>query len=154
MTTNRPHGTTCTQDGGRTCNGAAACLLTVNIVRVGFSGATALSNVASRGRSSRSAGDRRGVFGRRIAACRRDGPTHRNQAFTLSGTANSHGNLTLSGDGRYVVLAGFNRAVGSTSIPRTWATPPLGRYPALAARIDADGQRRHLDAVRQHGVQR
>ena len=58
-------------------------------------------------------------------------------AFTLSGTASSLGNLTLSGDGRYVVLAGFNRAVGAS-------TENVGNSSAagtnrLPARIDATG---------------
>jgi hypothetical protein len=133
MTTNRPHGTLCTQDNGRTCNGTGSCLLTFNVVRVG-TGSAALTNNATAVFVQEHSID--GMLRGTVALPTAE--TGANHAFTLSGTASSLGNLTLSGDGRYVVLAGFNRAVGA-STENVGNSSSVGTN-RLPARIDAMGQ--------------
>jgi hypothetical protein len=55
--------------------------------------------------------------------------------FTLSGTADTSGGLTLSTDGHYVTLAGFNAAATTAGIAGTNASAT----PRSVARIDASG---------------
>ncbi len=46
-------------------------------------------------------------------------PTSGNNAFVASGTATSEGGLTISPDGRYITLTGYNAATGTTGIAAT-----------------------------------
>jgi hypothetical protein len=55
-----------------------------------------------------------------------------NQPLTLAGNATSEGALTLSGDGRYVTLAGY------AAVPTT-AGVAMTSVPRVAARVDAYG---------------
>lgn len=56
-------------------------------------------------------------------------------AFTTSGSANTEGHLTLSADGRYLTVAGYNAAAGTASIGTTTAAS-VNR---AIARIDMNG---------------
>lgn len=129
--TNQPAGTSCTENGGTTCNAAGQCAApTLRVIRIG-DGAGALSSAAQR------------VF---VEERKLDGslvstialPTTvstPNRALTMSGSATSEGALSLSADGRYITLAGYDAAVGTTGIPNT---PAIG-INRVAARIDAAG---------------
>lgn len=57
-----------------------------------------------------------------------NGSTHE---LTASGTAGSEGLLTLSGDGRYLILPGYHKAVGTSSVATT--------DDVTIARVGADG---------------
>ncbi len=58
-----------------------------------------------------------------------------NRALTMSGTATSEGYLSRSDDGRYVVLAGYNAAVGTPNVSGT-NSAGVNRVVGL---VDADG---------------
>jgi predicted extracellular nuclease len=58
-----------------------------------------------------------------------------NQTLTASGTSTSEGLLTLSTDGHYLVLAGYDAAVGTAGIT-TSASATINR---VVARVGADG---------------
>lgn len=62
-------------------------------------------------------------------------PSTGSSALVNSGTAGSEGQLSLSADGQYIVLAGYNTAAGSASVASsTSATVPRG-----VATVDANG---------------
>ena len=53
-------------------------------------------------------------------------PSSGSSALVNSGTAGSEGQLSLSADGQYIVLAGYNATAGTASIALTaWARLPL-----------------------------
>lgn len=59
-----------------------------------------------------------------------------NAALTLSGTATSEGGLSLSQDGQYLVLAGYDAATGTASVSSTNAAATnriVGRVDAMGA---------------------
>jgi hypothetical protein len=63
-----------------------------------------------------------------------------NSPIVISGTATSEGQLTLSADGQYLIMAGYatNSAyysVGTTSLPNTSSTA----VPRIVGRVDYDG---------------
>jgi hypothetical protein len=58
--------------------------------------------------------------------------------LTLAGSATSEGALALSGDGRYVTLAGYDAAPGTAGVAGT-STTGATRSTAVAGRIDASG---------------
>lgn len=58
-----------------------------------------------------------------------------NQPFTLAGTTNSEGNLSLSGNGAYALLAGYGVTVGTVTV----STSAANLVPRVVGRIDALG---------------
>jgi hypothetical protein len=58
-----------------------------------------------------------------------------NWPLTLSGTATAEGNLSLSADGKYVMLAGYGADVGTTAVNTT----DTSLYPRVVGLIDAFG---------------
>jgi hypothetical protein len=58
-----------------------------------------------------------------------------NQSFTNSGTATSDNNMTRSADGRYLVLTGYDAAVGTSSVTGTTSTANN----RVVGRVAADG---------------
>ena len=126
----RPHGYSCSQNGGRICDGVSACLLTVSLVRIG-TGAAALANTATATFIEERQLD--GTLVSTVALPSAEGPSH---AFGLSGTATSDGGLSLSGDGRYLIVAGYNRAAGVTGNVVNATSAAVNR---MIARIDASG---------------
>jgi len=136
MTSNRPHGYSCTQSNGRTCNGSGSCLLTFNVSRVG-AGTAVLANTATAvflDEYSIAGGTPLTTVALPTAP---EASPSTNLAFTLSGTANSQGNLSLSADGKYVVLAGFNRNTGVAGNVGNSLAMDANR---IAARVDAAGK--------------
>jgi hypothetical protein len=59
-----------------------------------------------------------------------------NQPFTMTGSAVTEGELALSGDGKYITLAGYAVAPGAASVSATTA----GKVKRLVARVDAAGK--------------
>jgi hypothetical protein len=128
QTTNSAHGTTCSQNSGRTCDGSGSCLLTFSVVRIG-DGSGTLTSAATP------------VF---VEEHKLDGtlvgtalalPTAAaggNFPFTNSGSASSEGGLSLSGDGRYLTLAGYNATPGTLTVASSAS-------PREVARVDAAG---------------
>ena len=128
-TTSRPHGSSCTQNGGRTCDGAGSCLSTFSAVRIG-DGSAVLTSAATpvfveeRLVSSGALVSTTSTFPLPTTA------SATSQPFVLSGTADSEGVLTLSTDGRYLTLIGY-----ATTIP-TLAVKGAA-VPRVIARMDA-----------------
>jgi len=58
-----------------------------------------------------------------------------NQTLTATGNAGSEGLLTLSGNGRYLMLTGYDAALGTATLPQTSATSA----PRIVGRVDAAG---------------
>ncbi len=126
----RPHGYSCSQNGGRTCDGISACLLTVSMVKIG-AGAVALGNNATATFIEERQLD--GTLVSTVTLPSAEGPSH---AFGLSGTATSEGGLSLSADGRYLIVAGYNRAATVTGNVVNTTSLAVSR---MIARIDASG---------------
>ena len=141
----RPHGFSCSQNGGRTCDGVSACVLTVSLVRIG-TGAAALANTSTATFIEERKLD--GTLVSTVALPAAEGPSH---AFGLSGTATSDGALSLSADGRYLIVPGYNSPAGTAGNVVNTASTAVNR---LIARIDASGSRRYLDAARRNAVHR
>ena len=132
MTTNSSPGTACSQNGGVRCDNASAsiCVPTFMVVRLGDASA-ALTNAATAvfvEERYESTGD---VY-RTITLPTAAGTP---KPFTLSGTADTSGGLTLSTDGHYVTLAGFRAAIPTASVANTTAATVA----RSVARIDASG---------------
>jgi hypothetical protein len=131
MTTNSAHGTTCTQNTGRTCDGNGNCLLTFSVVRIG-SGTGTLTSGATPVFIDERAVDG-SVVGSTSGLALPTTASGSNLPFTNSGTASSEGGLSLSGDGRYLVLAGY-----AATIPTAGVKGAAG-INRVVARIDASG---------------
>jgi hypothetical protein len=127
-------GTPCSENGGTVCNAGGACLPTFTVVRVG-DGAAALSSAAA------------AVF---LETYTVDGllvpkagnplalptvPSGANRAFTVAGSSSSEGNLSLSANGSFVTLAGYDAAVATATVASTTAAA-VNR---VVARVDALG---------------
>jgi hypothetical protein len=128
-TTSRPHGYPCTQNGGRTCDGAVSCLSTFSAVRVG-DGSAALTSAATQVFV-----EERLVSSGALVSTSSTYPlpstaSGSSQPFVLSGTADSEGVLTLSTDGHYLTLIGY-----ATTIPT--AAVKGAPVPRVIARMDA-----------------
>jgi hypothetical protein len=125
----RPHGTSCAQNGGRTCDGAGSCLLTFSVVRLG-DGATVLSSGATPVLvEERLAGSGAAVTSTSGALQLPTVASGATQPFTLSGTADSEGALTLSTDGRYLTLIGYAATIPTVAVKGAV-------LPRVIARID------------------
>ena len=120
--TPKAHGTACTV-GGLTCNGSGVCGTTFSVLRL--NGAVELRHLDD----DRGAQDSTEPWWARpnlpITA------SGSNLAIVNSGSASSEGSLSLSGDGRYLIVAGYNAAVGTASV----ASAAL--IPRIVGRIDA-----------------
>ncbi|HXI55039.1 MAG TPA: esterase-like activity of phytase family protein, partial [Polyangia bacterium] len=124
-------GASCAQNGGQVCDGNGACVSqTFRVLRVG-DGAAGLSSAAAALfiEERRLDGSLVGTIPLPVAA------SGANQPFTQSGSASSEGGLSLSGDGRYLITAGY-AAVPGTAAVAGLATSVVKR---TVARIDAAG---------------
>jgi hypothetical protein len=123
MTTNRPHGTSCTVNG-HTCDGSGTCMDSFYVLRVDgtSSGAAAVSLEERRLDGV--------IIGTVALPTENDGG---NLAYSNSGSAASEGSLSLSGDGRYLIAAGYNATVPTANVA---STAGINR---LIARVDATG---------------
>jgi hypothetical protein len=126
-TTNSPHGTTCSQNGGRTCDGSGSCFLTFSVVRIGNGSALSSAAAAVFVEERKLDGTILATTSLPTAAAAPNFP------FANSGSASSEGGLSLSGDGRYLMLAGYNATPGTPSVAST------GTIAREVARIDAAG---------------
>src|SRR5664279_705462 len=109
----RPHGSTCSQTGGRTCDGAGACIVSFSVVRVGDGSAALTAASAPTFIEERRLPDGALVSSGIIALPVADAPAAAAHAFTLSGTATADGALSLSANGRYLTLVGYNAPPGT-----------------------------------------
>ena len=124
MITNRPHGTSCTQNNGRTCDGAGVCGTTFSVVR--------LNGPLSSGIAASITIEERKLDGTVVGTTNLPTePSGDNLAIVNSGSASSEGSLSLSGDGRYLIMAGYNAAVGTASVA---SATGINR---IVARVDA-----------------
>jgi hypothetical protein len=143
MSSKLPHGSACTDNGGRTCDGQGTCQLSFDVVRVGDGVAAASTaptavfieeHLVSTGAfvpiSSLVTLPTTETSGSAI------------HAFALTGAVSgsgvgSEGELQLSQNGKYVVLAGYNRALnmGPTDITVSTAAT-INR---MVARVDGGG---------------
>jgi hypothetical protein len=124
-------GTSCTQNGGQACDGNGACVSqTFRVLRVG-DGAAGLGSAATALfiEERRLDGSLVGTIPLPVAA------NGANQPFTQSGSASSEGELSLSGDGRYLITAGYAAVPGTAGVAGL-ATSLVKRS---VARIDAAG---------------
>jgi len=143
MSTNAAHGTACSQSDGRTCDGSGTCMLSFDVVRVG-DGTTAPSSAATATFVEErlvSTGALVSPMGNPIALPTADSAPTSTHAFALAGAistsgATSEGELQLSQDGKFVVLAGYNRAVGVTGNVTGTTAAAVNR---LVARVDGAG---------------
>ena len=138
---NRPHGYSCTQSGGRTCDGAGSCLLTFSVVRLGDGGAALSSAATAVFVEERRVSDGSLIAGATVPLPIAEGSTDdtpRVHAFSLSGNATSDGSLSLSNDGRYLVLAGYNAAPGTPGVAGTTSATANRLVARLGAALDVD----------------
>jgi hypothetical protein len=138
---NRPHGYACTQNGGRSCDGAGSCLLTFSVLRLGDGTAPLSSAGAAVFVEERRVSDGTLVAGATVPLPAAEGPVDgspRVHAFSLSGTATSDGALSLSGDGRYLVALGYNAAPGSAGVASTTSAAVNRLVARVGAGLDAD----------------
>jgi hypothetical protein len=133
QTTNSAHGTSCTQDSGRTCDGSGNCVFTFRVLRVG-DGSTALANTATAVFIEERKLD--GTSGGTTVSLPSTAASSGNAALTNSGSASSEGGLSLSADGRYLVLAGYNQTAGATGSVGGTASGTVNR---VVGRVDAAG---------------
>jgi hypothetical protein len=119
--TYRAHGTSCTEGGGRTCDFAGSCLLTFSVLRVGPGSPTAtLSNAVTPVFIEERAFSDGSLIGSPVALPTAEtSPVSSRHAFGLSGTASSDGGLSLSGNGKLLVLAGYSAPLGTPAVAST-----------------------------------
>jgi hypothetical protein len=131
VNSNLATGTSCAQGGGSSCDGAGKCVSsTFRVLRVGdgtlpLNSAGAFVFVDER----RTDGSLVGTVALPSAA------SGANQPFTMSGSASSEGQLSLSGDGRYLVIPGYAAAPTTAGVASTTAAA----IKRSVARIDAAG---------------
>jgi hypothetical protein len=136
---NVDHGTTCTDNSGTTCDGGGNCVLSFRAVRVG-DGMAALNTTAAVAvfvDEYTFTGSLVGTVA--LPTALPQSGTNRILTMTGSGSgANAEGGMSLSVDGRYVVLAGYDAAPGTAAVAATsnslTATKPVNR---IAGLIDA-----------------
>jgi hypothetical protein len=117
---NKAHGTSCTV-GGLTCDGSGTCNTTFSVLRLNGTSSAATSITIEEHKLD-------GTLG-----ITTDLPTAAgggNLAIFESGSASSEGSLSLSGDGRYLIVAGYNSTSTQTSVASA-------AVPRIVARIDA-----------------
>ena len=129
MPGNVAHGTMCTDGGGRTCDGAGACITSFSVLRLGNTGATFSPAFIEERKLD-------GVLvGSTTLPTTASGA---NLALTLQGGSSSEGSLSLSSDGRYLIVGGYNSAIASPTVPTVGP-----RHRSNQRR--QPGHRRHVD---------
>ena len=138
-----PYGTPCSQGDGTYCDGRGGCVgsTTFRVVRVG-NGSTPLTDDATAAFV-----EERGLDGSLVSMpialpIQAKGAA---QALTLSGTGESEGALSLSGDGRYLTLAGYGISPGVANVAGMFGRHGEARGRASRRR----GQRGHLHDPRE-----
>jgi hypothetical protein len=124
-----PHGTTCSQDGGRTCdNATATCITSFSVLKYLATGDTAVAMVIEERKV-----DATGTLVRTTTLPTTD-PVGQFQ-MVGHGDSGSEGSLALSGDGRYLILTGYDTNTGGGS-PGPGDSNSIAR---VIGRIDAAG---------------
>jgi hypothetical protein len=121
-TTNRPHGTSCTVNG-LTCDGGGSCMTTFSVLRVN---GTTNSGTAVTIEERRLDGGV--VTATNIPATAMGG----NFPLVISGGATSEGGMSLSGDGRYLILPGYNATTATTNLNAAGVNRVVGRVDAAS----------------------
>jgi hypothetical protein len=128
--TNTTYGTLCAQNSGQICNGGGSCISpTFRVVRVGTGAALTSAATAVFVEEYTQSGLLVGTLTLPTAV------SGSNRILTMSGTASSEGGMSLSGDGHYVALAGYDAATGTATV----ATTAVATFNRIAGRIDASG---------------
>ena len=130
-----PPGTTCAADGSKACDATPACnALTFRVVRVGTgTGALGDNSTEAFVEERRIDGSLVGTVTLPTAPSGTTPPVQ--QPLTMSGLATSEGGLSLSADGRYLMLAGYGTAPGMPMVIMS-ASATVNR---VAGRIDIAG---------------
>ncbi|HEX3695061.1 MAG TPA: esterase-like activity of phytase family protein [Polyangia bacterium] len=133
-TSNLPSGTACSQNGGQSCDGNGACVSpqTFRVVRLG-DGSAALGS----GGTAVSVDEWR-FDGTLVATVAVSLLAPAGNPFTMSGSASSEGELSLSADGHYLVMAGYAAPIGTSKV----ASSKASAFKRAVARVDAAG---HVD---------
>jgi hypothetical protein len=126
---NEPIGVGCDDDGGNVCNGNGACIKTFMVLRLG-NGAAPLTNAATAGFVEEYTLD-----GNLFAVPNNPiplpaGGSLGGNRITFSGTATSEGNLSISLNGKFVVLGGYDADAGTPTVassPSTVVKRVIGR---------------------------
>jgi len=128
-----PAGTICNADNVHVCSGSSATCnpLTFRVVRVG-DGSAALTNA-----STATFIEERQLDGTQVGSplALPTAASGGNMPLTLSGSASSDGALALSGDGRFLTLAGYGEPPGTAGVVGIAATT-INR---VVARVDVAG---------------
>jgi hypothetical protein len=127
-------GAVCAGPQGGRCS-AGACVPTFMVVRVG-TGSAALTNAATAVFVERRYFDSSGAL---VSGGTTTLPTAVNGAqarLTMSGTAASEGALSLSGNGQYAILGGYDTDVGTANVANGTASMTVNR---IIGRINASG---------------
>jgi hypothetical protein len=126
MTPAKQKGTACTQ-GGHVCDSSGSCVDTFCVLRLdGTSSTSAALSIEERRLDG-------SLVGTTALPTSDSGIVGGNLAITSSGSAASEGGLSLSGDGRYLVLAGYDTPPGTPSVK---GAAGINR---VVARVAADG---------------
>jgi hypothetical protein len=127
-------GALCNQGGGSVCNGAAACIPTIQVVRVGDGLAALTANAAPIFLEQRL------ITGALLVKASNPlalpvAVNGLNRPLTLGGTQTSEGNLSLSSNGSYLTIAGYDAVPGTANVASI-ASATVNR---VIGRIDASG---------------
>jgi hypothetical protein len=128
----RPHGTLCSQDGGRTCdNATATCITSFSVLR--YLTASDTSGNASALVIEERKVDATGTLVKTTTLPTADMMMGTTQHYQIAGVANSNseGELALSGNGKFLIVAGYDANPGATT-PLT-ADRIIGRVSAAGA---------------------
>ncbi|HEX7480563.1 MAG TPA: esterase-like activity of phytase family protein [Polyangiales bacterium] len=127
---NTTYGTLCSQSSGQICNGSGSCIApTFRVVRVGTGATLTSAATAVFVEEYTQAGSLVGTLTMPTAV------SGSNRILTMSGTASSEGGISLSGDGHYLALAGYDAPTGTAAVAST-AVATVNR---ITGRIDASG---------------
>lgn len=120
----------CAAAGASTAFGSAFTSGNLVVLRVG-DGAAALSSAAQVAslQEMTTAGSNVQLIGMPTVAA------GANRRFTIGGTANSEGQLSLSSNGQYLTLGGYDAAVGTAAVNGTTSVS----VPRVVARVDLNG---------------
>ena len=128
-------GTSCTQNDGASCDETGACVPSFSVVLVGDGSATLGSGATPVSIEVRRFGS--GAPLRTIALPTAASGT--NQPFAMSGSASSEGGLSLSGNGHFLVTAGYAALPGTAMVASTNTSTGTMPVKRVVARIDASG---------------
>jgi hypothetical protein len=114
-------GTTCNQNGGDICNGSGACVqrtAAVSVMRLS-DGSGTLSNAAQTVYLLDYTVNTAGTATLGTTTSMPTSVSGPNKRLTMSGSASSEGSLSLSADGRFLVLTGYDANPGLVSVAST-----------------------------------